>query len=133
MAQVRVRLHAQSFRDMIMRAYNTSCSFCKLKHIELLDAAHIIPDSNALGVPEVTNGLALCKIHHAAFDKNILGINPDYHIEVREDILEEVDGPMLQHGLKEMQGRSIHVPKKPEQWPDREKLEQRFEEFRRVG
>jgi putative restriction endonuclease len=134
MAQVRVRLHAQSFRDLIMRAYNSSCSFCNLKHAELLDAAHIIPDSDALGVPEVTNGLALCKIHHAAFDKNILGVNPDYHIEVREDILEEVDGPMLQYGLKGMQGCELHLPKQHNQWPDREQLEKRFDEFiRKVG
>ncbi|MCZ7555458.1 MAG: HNH endonuclease [Bacteroidia bacterium] len=133
MAQVRVRLHQTSFRDMIMRAYRSTCSMCTLKHEELLDAAHIIPDSNALGVPEVTNGLALCKIHHAAFDKHILGIDPDYHIEVREDILEEVDGPMLQHGLKEMQGRKLYLPKNAAHYPDRERLEQRFAEFRRAG
>lgn len=133
MAQVRVRLHAQSFRDLIMRAYNTTCSFCKLKHAELLDAAHIIPDSDALGVPEVTNGLALCKIHHAAFDKNILGIHPDFRIEVREDILQEVDGPMLQHGLKEMHGVRLHLPKHSKDWPDRARLEERFDIFRKVG
>ncbi len=133
MAQVRVRLHQTSFRDMIMRAYRSTCSICTLKHEELLDAAHIIADREDLGLPEVTNGLALCKIHHAAFDKNILGINPDYSIEVREDILEEVDGPMLQHGLKEMQGRNLYLPRDRKQWPDRQRLEQRYEEFRRAG
>lgn len=133
MAQVRIRLHAQSFREMIMRAYDTTCSFCALKHAELLDAAHIIADSEALGVPEVTNGFALCKIHHAAFDRNILGVHPDYRIEVRKDILEEVDGPMLQYGLKEMHGLLLRLPKNPKEWPDRNRLEARFDSFKKVG
>jgi putative restriction endonuclease len=60
----------------------------------LLGAAHIIPDSDPEGHPEVSNGLSLCKIHRAAFDRGIIGIRPDYAIEVREDALKEVDGPM---------------------------------------
>ena len=52
-------------------------TLCKLRHAELLDAAHIIADANDEGLPIVPNGLALCKIHHAAFDKNIIGISPD--------------------------------------------------------
>ncbi len=133
MAQVRVRLHEQSFREMIMRAYRHTCSFCRLKHAELLDAAHIIPDSQALGEPVVTNGLALCKIHHAAFDRNILGVHPDYRIEVRGDILDEIDGPMLEHGLKELRGRDLILPRTPEHWPDKDRLALRFEEFKRAG
>ncbi|MBK9358459.1 MAG: HNH endonuclease [Bacteroidales bacterium] len=66
---------------------------CNLKHRELLDAAHIIADKDDMGEPIIKNGLALCKIHHAAFDQNILGIDPDYKIKIREDILMETDGP----------------------------------------
>ena len=72
-----------------------------------MDAAHITPDSAERGEPIVSNGLALCKIHHAAFDRNILGISPDYQVHIRQDILEEEDGPMLKHGIQEMQGRSL--------------------------
>lgn len=116
-----------------MRAYQSSCSFCKLKHAELLDAAHIIPDSDALGVPEVSNGLALCKIHHAAFDKNILGITPDYSIKVQHNILEEEDGPMLKWGLQEMNGRKLVLPKDKKEWPDVTRLEKRYAEFLKAG
>jgi len=73
---------------------------CRLKHWELLDAAHIIPDSGPDGHPEVSNGLSLSKTHYAAFDRGIIGVRPDYVIEVREDVFKEVDGPMLKHGLK---------------------------------
>jgi putative restriction endonuclease len=93
-AAVQVRLHQASFRERVLDAYRTHCAMCRLKHRELLDAAHIIPDSDPDGHPEVSNGLSLCKIHHAAFDRGIIGIRPDYVIEVREDVLREKDGPI---------------------------------------
>jgi len=98
-----VRLHQQGFRFRVLTAYQHQCSLCRLKHPELLDAAHIIGDKEDIGDPIVQNGLSLCKIHHAAFDKNILGINPDYHIHVRNDILHETDGPMLKYGLQALE------------------------------
>ena len=69
-------------------------------------------------------------MHHAAFDRNFVGIRPDYVIEVRPSILEEEDGPMLQHGLKELQGRPLIVlPRRDDQKPNTEFLEERFAEF----
>ncbi|MBN2352090.1 MAG: HNH endonuclease, partial [Spirochaetales bacterium] len=62
-------------------AYSRSCTVCRLKHPELLDAAHIIPDAEESGEPVIPNGLALCKIHHSAYDKNIIGITPDYELK----------------------------------------------------
>lgn len=89
--EVKLRLHQAGFRERVLKAYRESCAFCRLKHIELLDAAHIIPDSEG-GTAEVQNGMALCKIHHSAFDQNILGVDPDYKIHVREDILGKLMG-----------------------------------------
>jgi putative restriction endonuclease len=53
----------------------------------------------------VPNGLSLCSLHHAAFDRNILGITPDLLVDIRSDILEEIDGPVLVHGLQECQAK----------------------------
>ena len=89
-----------------------------MKHAELLDAAHIIPDSEPEGDPVVPNGIALCKLHHAAYDRHILGIRPDYVVEIREDILNEIDGPMLQHGIKELHEQRILVPRDNELKPN---------------
>lgn len=91
----------------MLDAYSRQCTMCRLQHVELLDAANIISDSEKDGLPIVQNGLSLCKIHHAAFDKNIIGINPDYQVKVREDILAEVDGPMLKYGLHSLEGEKI--------------------------
>ena len=127
------RLHQSSFRLRVLSAYHNQCSICRLKHIELLDAAHILRDSHPEGKPIISNGLSLCKLHHAAFDRNIVGIRPDYVLEVREDILREHDGPMLKHGLQELQGGKLYTPIPVEFKPNPDYLEIRYEEFRTVG
>lgn len=104
-----------------------------VKHAELLDAAHIIPDSEPEGDPVVPNGIALCKLHHAAYDRHILGIRPDYVVEIREDILNEIDGPMLQHGIKELHEQRILVPRDNELKPNPVLLERRFRRFREAS
>jgi putative restriction endonuclease len=132
-AAVQVRMHQQAFRERVLRAYKEHCAVCRLRHRELLDAAHILGDTHERGEPVVSNGLALCRLHHAAFDTNILGIRPDLVIEIRTDILEEVDGPMLQHGLQGFQGASIHVPRYAELKPDPARLAERYNSFRKAS
>jgi putative restriction endonuclease len=130
---VRVRMHQSSFREIVIQAYRERCAFCNLHHPELLDAAHIIPDSDVLGEPIVNNGLSLCKIHHAAYDMNIVGVTPDYRIEVRNDILDEKDGPMLKYGIQALHNSNIILPNSKASWPDKEKLALRFDRFRKTG
>lgn len=130
---VKIRLHQRLFREKVLAAYDDKCTLCRLKHRELLDAAHIIPDSDPEGEPHVKNGLSLCKIHHAAFDSNIIGIRPDYTIEVRKDILLENDGPMLQHGIKEMHNNKIILPTSKISYPDKALLERRYDIFSKTG
>ncbi|QGG94353.1 HNH endonuclease [Actinomarinicola tropica] len=127
------RLHQAVFRERVLHAYSGSCGICRLRHVELLDAAHILPDSHPRGEPVVPNGLALCKIHHAAFDTNILGVRPDLVVEVRKDLLLERDGPMLRHGIQEMDGSQLTAPRRQEWRPSRELLEERYEEFRNAS
>ncbi|HHJ14719.1 MAG TPA: HNH endonuclease [Gammaproteobacteria bacterium] len=128
-ATVRQRVHQRAFRERVLHAYHEQCAMCRLRHAELLDAAHIIPDGEPDGDPVVPNGLALCKLHHAAFDRNFLGVRPDYTVEVRRDILEESDGPMLVHGLKEMHGRRLVLPRRMAARPREALLERRYARF----
>jgi putative restriction endonuclease len=127
--QTRQRLHQEAFRDLVVSAYDERCAICRLHHPELLDAAHIIPDSDDRGVPVVQNGLSLCKIHHAAYDSNILGVSPDYEVKIRSDILEEHDGPMLRHGLQELDGSKLVLPSRIADRPDKVRLEHRYRKF----
>lgn len=128
--EVNQRLHQRSFRERVIEAYQRSCALCKIKHEELLDAAHIIPDGDVGGEPTVNNGISLCKIHHAAFDNFFFGIRPDYIIEIKRDILDEHDGPMLDFGFKELHHRKIILPSDCTSWPSPEKLDIRFKKFK---
>ena len=110
--------------------YRERCALCHLKHRELLDAAHIVPDAHPEGEPVVTNGLALCKIHHAAFDHYLIGVRPDYVVEVHPRILAETDGPMLRHGLQGMHETRIELPGSRKDHPDPERLRDRYERFK---
>lgn len=126
----RSRLHQPRFRAEVLLAYNTACAICRIRHVELLDAAHIIPDSMPSGIAAVRNGMSLCKIHHAAFDKNLLGISPDLKVHIRPDLMLEVDGPMLRSGIQEMSGVTISTPEKRELAPDKDGLSWKFEIFK---
>ena len=126
---VKKRLHQHKFRELVVSAYGRRCAVCRLGHDPLLDAAHIIEDHDERGKPEVPNGLALCKIHHGAFDSNIMGISPDLVIHIPDKVRREEDGPMLLHGLQEMHGKNISVPRAAQLKPNREYLEARFARF----
>jgi putative restriction endonuclease len=128
-AAVRQRLHQRAFRERVLNAYRNQCSFCRLRHQELLDAAHIVPDVEPEGEPVIPNGLALCKLHHVAFDKYFLGVRPDCIVEVRPDILKERDGPTLVHAIQGLHGARISVPRRTELQPGRKFLESRYERF----
>lgn len=128
-AVTRRRVHQRAFRERVLKAYQRECAFCRFRHEELLDAAHIVADADPLGEPCVSNGLALCRLHHAAFDRYFVGVRPNLTIEVRPDLLREVDGPTLVHGIQALHGRRITVPRQTSLRPDLERLELRFKEF----
>jgi putative restriction endonuclease len=131
-AAVRVRLHQRAFRERVLEAYQRQCAFCRLRHEELLDAAHIIPDTEPGGEPLVKNGLALCTLHHAAFDRYFIGVRPDFTIEVREDLRRERDGPTLVHAIQGLHDSRILLPRSSACRPARDLLEVRYERFRRT-
>lgn len=123
------RLHQKRFRALVLRAYETRCAVCRLKYGNLLDAAHIVGDREDLGDAITSNGLSLCKIHHAAYDANIMGIDPQGTVHVQQHFLQDTDGPMLLHGIKEMNGRSIERPGRRSDRPDPDRLESRYQRF----
>jgi len=127
---VKQRLHQASFREAVIAAYDGKCALSRLPESLLLDAAHIMEDKNErFGQPVVPNGIPLSKIHHAAFDKHLIGIDPDYQLHVSDRLLELKDGPMLE-ALKGLEGQKIHLPRRVKDQPDRDRLALRFELFK---
>lgn len=81
--EVKQRLHQASFCEAVIAAYKGRCAISGLPETRLLDAAHIMADTHeTLGQPVIPNGLPLSKIHHAAFDAHLLGVDPDFRIHV---------------------------------------------------
>jgi putative restriction endonuclease len=124
--QVEQRLHQSGFREMVLDAYRCRCAICRLGHRNLLDAAHIIDDRDPDGLAVLPNGLALCKLHHAAYDADLLGITPDLEVRVAPQLLSETDGPVLEHGLKGVHRTRLSVPRARRDRPDAERLERRW-------
>jgi putative restriction endonuclease len=131
--EVQQRLHQQLFRARVIRAYAETCAICRLRRRELLEAAHILADTDPRGQPVVPNGVAMCTLHHTAYDRNVLGIRPDFVVEVRQDVLRQSDGPMLIHGLQGFQGARLFLPRRRDEQPAREFLEVRYTQFRQAS
>ena len=130
---VKQRLHQASFREAVIAAYDGRCALSGLPEQRLLDAAHIISDKDErLGQPIVPNGLPLSKIHHAAFDAHLIGIDPDYRLHISDRLLDQNDGPMLE-ALKQLDGEAFHLPNRVKDRPDRDRLGIRFERFKAVA
>jgi putative restriction endonuclease len=130
---VKQRLHQASFREAVISAYNGRCAISGLPEQRLIDAAHIVEDQDErLGQPVVQNGIPLSKIHHAAFDAHLIGIDPDYRLHVSDRLLSQHDGPMLE-ALKKLRGEEIRSPTRRRDWPDRDRLATRFERFKALA
>lgn len=130
---VKQRLHQASFREAVIAAYAGRCALSGLPEPKLLDAAHIIDDGDeALGQPLVRNGIPLSKVHHAAFDAHLIGIDPDYRLHVSDRLLRRKDGPILE-ALKNLDGRTVQLPVRRKDYPDRDRLAVRFERFRKAS
>ena len=104
--EVKASLHQASFRDAVLADYRGRCAISHIPEPRLLDAAHIIVDADEqLGPPVVSNGLPLKKLHHAAFDAHLIGIDPDICIHVSDGLLEIHDGPFRELGQRESSDR----------------------------
>jgi len=127
---VRQRLHQATFRQAVITAYGGRCAISGLPEPMLLDAAHIIADGDArFGQPVVPNGVPLTKLHHAAFDAHLIGIDPDCKLHISDRLMAQRDGPMLE-ALKRLAGERVRLPGRARDQPDRERLALRFEQYR---
>jgi putative restriction endonuclease len=129
MAQVKRRFHQAGFRRDVLMAYRHRCAVCALREAQLIEASHIVRDADLGGVAAVVNGIALCAIHHLAYDRNLLGIDSGGMVHIGRRLREDSDGPMRREGLQGFHGAAILQPKRNLDRPDPERLAVRFDEF----
>ncbi|EKY5002998.1 HNH endonuclease [Citrobacter amalonaticus] len=121
------------FRQQVLRAYNYECAICgyNMRHDNTsvaLEAAHI--KWKQYGGPcEIPNGLALCAIHHKAFDKGSIGLDESMRVQVSE----AVNGSGIVGRLFwDFQGKIISLPQVKAYCPQDEFVDwHRREVFRR--
>lgn len=129
LSMVRRRYHQAQFRRDVLHAYRERCAVCALREAQLIEASHIIRDPDPEGFPAVVNGIALCAIHHVAYDRNLMGIDPTGLVHISSRLLRGTDGPMLQTGLQGFHGAQINQPERALDRPDPQRLALRFAEF----
>jgi putative restriction endonuclease len=120
-----------AFRRLILDIYDHQCAACGLRirlasgnDVSFIDAAHLIPFSQSRN-DHPTNGLALCKNHHWAMDRDIIAPSPDLHWHVSKHL-----DPRRSNGEKELHdlaGKSLLLPKDPAFHPQEEGLAWRHE------
>ena len=86
---VSTRRREAGFRQRILTAYNHSCAMCHLQ-LDLVEAAHILPVGAPGSTDETANGLALCALHHEAYDDRLVGVRPDYGVIVNENLIRTI-------------------------------------------
>lgn len=122
---VQTRLHQAYFRRDVLSVYRNRCCVCEIRVRPLLQGAHIVPDSEAASAPVVQNGLSLCSLHHAAYDRSILRIKADYTIAIEQDWIEAGDS-FGRVSLSEFSGQRIAVPADAAHKPNPQFLDWRF-------
>jgi Predicted restriction endonuclease len=122
------RHHQKAFRNRVLLAYGVRCAITGLPLPQLLEAAHIVPDSRD-GEASVQNGIAMSCLHHTAYEQNLLGIDPDGFIHLSESVRATKDGPLFEHGILRFDGQRIRFPSFDGHHPNRDFLASRFELF----
>jgi putative restriction endonuclease len=108
-----------AFRDAVLVAYGYACAVCRvgvrLGHAPVgVEAAHI--RWHAAGGPDaVTNGLCLCSLHHALFDRGALTLSPD---GTTVWVSERANGRHVERALGRYHGRRVARPARAESAPD---------------
>jgi len=116
------------FRSAVLEAYSGRCAFCGLG-LDLPQAAHITPVADD-GPDSISNGFALCPTHHLAFDRGLIVVGPDGHIEINDP---RCDFLGFELGQRRMLGSSlleqIIEPDHAFAMPDRSRFEAHREKW----
>lgn len=121
---VRAYARESSFKRRVLTAYGFRCAICGCQ-LKLTDAAHIVPVSEPSSTDETTNGLALCALHHRAYDSGLIGVTADYAIQVSEARMDVLRAAQLDAGAPDFRqalGHTITLPKDEADRPRRDYL-----------
>ena len=120
-SQITRKYRALDFRKRVLGAYAYRCAFCGIQ-LNLVDAAHIVPVADNASTDDTSNGFALCKLHHAAFDRNLVSVDESFKIELSRVESARLNSENLLGGLPEFRKNlkpAIILPSDRRDYPDR--------------
>ncbi len=123
--QIQMKKRDPKFASLVKRAYEESCAFCGYSgridgKLVGVDAAHVKMHSKG-GSDKISNGMALCVLHHKLFDRGVMSIDENYRILISQDfILNQVENVPFVMGLN---GNEMRRPQSGYSLPDKENIE----------
>ena len=113
----RRRRRDPGFRDAVLRAYGYRCAVCGFEtrvghQLVGIDAAHVRwHQAGGAGVNDVSNGVALCVLHHRLLDRGAFTLTPTSSHERVVEVSEDAHGgPGFKTWLLDFHGRAIAAP-----------------------
>jgi putative restriction endonuclease len=112
-----------AFRRIVVESYKHTCSFCRIRVLTpegrtAVAAAHIVPWSHGHN-DDPRNGMALCGLHHWAFDQGLVTVGADYHIKVSPVVRLEENAA---EAIQKLDGEAIYLPADNILWPAKSAL-----------
>ena len=128
---IKQRINQSFFRTAVLSSYNGKCSITGLSCLDLLEACHIVDWSeNTKNRLNPSNGICLNTLFHKAYDKNYLGISPDYVIFISPRLFDENKNQNnILNFFKQYHKAKINLPDKF--LPNKDLLDIHFQMFNR--
>lgn len=87
------------FRNRVLAAYGHGCAMCTMQ-LRLLDAAHILPAAHPDSTDGTNNGVALCALHHRAFDRTLVTFDAEFRTHANEAMIQRLAAERRDGGLQ---------------------------------
>lgn len=114
-----------AFRKVVVAAYDHTCAACGLRLLTpekrtAVEAAHIVPWSVSYN-DDPRNGMALCGLHHWAFDEGVITVDPAFIIRVSPIVDYQSEGAQSMAALNGIQivlptDRTLHPAQPALKW-----------------
>ena len=126
---IRQRINQSFFRSVVLTSYNNTCCISRLSCPTLLEACHIADwASDEDNRTNPSNGLCLNVLFHKAYDKNLIGISPDYEIFISDKLFEQdTKSYAMRDCIMQYHNAKIMLPDRF--IPNKDLLDARFQQF----
>ena len=98
--KTRHAVRALDFRARVLSAYEQRCAMCGVQ-LKLVEGAHILPVHQPGSTDATSNGIALCALHHRAYDRGLVTFDTNYLILISEQKVAELRAVELDGGLED--------------------------------